>query len=302
MFELRNKQDVKVGNFVRYKGDEPISNHFVVVRSDKQRHYPTYIVWVDDEKAFEVSRYGTGRNLTWNVDNTGSYGGTLANAVERGVASFLYSKDYAAEENAKVARITKVLPYVFPNETEALDYAFASEPGAIGNVPVVGRLHGSYYVGFYDVDQAEAHKSDLEREVPQFNARVYGRLDPRAVIAGLQEHGIQAHFNAEYTGAQIYDSPSGALEISKDGDVDYDTWGNERTSRSIASGKDVEQAVAAARLWYYQRETEKRAMALLDWLNTEVPLGVAHFAVEQVKQPLRVLANHAYTIDFNYGR
>ena len=64
----------------------------------------------------------------------------------------------------------------------------------------------------------------------------------------------------------------------------------------------TDEAFRLIRSFGKQYEVKLQAERLLKVLEEDVPSGVAHYAVEQAKLPLKKLIAQAHTIDYFYGR
>ena len=266
-----------------------------------------YSVYVNRKLAGEVRQFGVGRNLSYVIRIEGRHGsadyrGSLVDNIERVATSYLYDQDSESEHAATVAQIKSVLPYQFGSEEAALDFAFTDNL----NAKIVGTYYGAWFVGLYATDVAEGVATALREKVEQFRYRVYGNLDPRLVQSALTEQGVtNVHFDSTYTETVVYLSGGidGTLLISKDGDIALvrgDGSGGLSVDQEIAHGDDAEAVVKAVVRWWKSYDLQRRAESLLEHLETEVPDGVAHYAVEQAKKALRTLAREAHTVDFTY--
>ena len=298
----RSKEGLLTGSLV-YQGQQ----HAVTAkRIGDGRWDIRYDITVDGKKAGTLTKRGTGRNLTWGF-NGGSWGGTLVDNVDRLVRSHLHSLEYAQEENAKIDTIKSVLPYVLRTEPEALDFAFTDRD----NAKIVASHHGAWYIGFHHPDMADAVVATLKEKVDStLRVRVYGKIDPRVVQAALTEQGVTGvHFDSTYTETVVYlNGNEGVLHVSKDGDVtiaQHDASGGVASEVEVYAStprRDVEDVVTATVRWWKSWDLQQRAQSLLEHLETEVPDGVAHYAVEDAKKALRTLSRQAYTVDFTFQR
>lgn len=136
------------------------------------------------------------------------------------------------------------------------------------------------------------------------------RVDTRLVRARLEAAGYKVFTTAQDNDdIQVYlDHHNRALIITPDGDVTYTGWD---TTGGVASEIEVyasrpstvlSDVVRETVLFLKRHELEQRVGTLLEYLQTEVPDSVAHYAVEQAKKALQTLQRQAFTVDLLHGK
>lgn len=300
-----NQKGVKHGTL----GREGTTHSVTVHRFDGGRFNTRYDVYLGEEKIGSLAPFGNGRNRSWSLRSldervSGNYPGTLEDNADRLVRQHLQHQEYAAATTTLREQVSALLPYEVQDKTDT-SAAYSSGPTKVGIIST--SYQSGDWVGYHYADEAEDIAQVVRGIDPHATVKVFGKINHQAVIDRLKELGIAALTNADGTQAQVYiENGSGAVLLDKaTGNVEVVTWdasGGVSSEQVVGQADSVSSAVEAIHRWYASYDLQQRAQSLLEHLETEVPSGVAHYAVEQAKKALHVLQREAFGVDCTYGR